>query len=116
MKKNILMFLLIVAMMFSLVGCEKCISTEYQNVEVNVVDKYYRGTWIQPIIYGKVRTAITHPPVYQIKVEYNNIEYTISDRDTYNKYKDKIEQTAVGTLEINKYDDGTVRYDIISLE
>ena len=116
MKKNILMFLLIVAMMFSLVGCAKCISTEYQNVEVNVVDKYYRGTWIQPIICGKVRTVITHPAVYQIKVEYNNIEYTISDRDTYNKYKDKIEQTAVGILKINKYDDGTVRYDVISLE
>ena len=116
MKKNIFMFLLSLTMIFTLVGCAKCISTEYENVEVNIVDKYYRSTWLQPMSVGKVTTFITHPAVYQISVEYNGIEYKIDDRDTYNKYKNKIGQDATGTLEINKYDDDTVRYDVISLD
>ena len=116
MKKIILTFLLIALTMFSLVGCAECINTEYENVEVNIVDEYYQAMWLQQVVAGKVTTIITHPAQYNITVEYNGIEYTISDSDTYNRYKDKVGQTAVGTLEIRTYDDGSVKYDIISLE
>jgi len=118
MKKNILMFLLIVTMMFSLVGCAKCISTEYENVEVNVVDEYHRDTYtvIEYNAALKMPTTRVIPGTYEITVEYNDVEYTISDSDTYDKYEDKVGQTAIGTLEIRNYDDGTTRYDIISLE
>ena len=116
MKKTILMFLLIAVMMFSLVGCAKCISTEYENVEVNIVDKYYRAMYMTPMRVGKVTTIVTHPAVHRITVEYDGIEYTINGSDTYNRYKNKIGQSTIGTLEIRTYDDGSVRNDIISLE
>lgn len=103
-------------LMFSLVGCAKCISTEYENVEVNIVDEYHRGMYTTPMRVGKVTTIQTHPAVYRITVEYNDVEYTISGSDTYNKYKDKVGQTTIGTLEIRTYDDGSVRYDITSLD
>ena len=116
MKKKFLVLLSIMIMMFSLVGCAKCIGTEYENVEVRIVDEYHRSMYITPIIAGKVTTMITHPAVYRITVEYNGVEYIISGSDTYNKYKDKVDQVTIGTLEIRTYDDGTTRYDIISLE
>ena len=108
--------LLLITLVFSLVGCAKCICTEYENVEVTIVDKYYRAMWIQPVRTGKVTTFITHPARYEITVEYNDIEYTISGSDTYDKYKDKIGQIIIGELEIKTYDDGTVKYNVISLE
>ena len=110
------MFLLIAATIFSLVGCAECISTEYENVEVNIIDEYYRAMWLQPVVAGKVTTVITHPAQYSITVEYNGIEYSINDSYTYKKYEDKVGQTAIGTLEVRTYDDGSVKYDIISLE
>ena len=106
----------IVFLMFSLVGCAKLVSTEYKNVEVNIVDEYHRGMYITPVFNGKTTTMITHPAVYRITVEYNGVEYTISGSDTYNKYKEKVGQTVVGTLRIRTYDDGTVKYDITELE
>lgn len=115
-KNRILALLLVAVLIFSLVGCAKCISTEYENVEVTVVDKYHRGVWLQPMRVGKVTTMITHPAVWYITVEYNDVEYTVSGSDTYNKYKDKIGQTTIGELEIRTYDNGTVKYDIVSLK
>ena len=106
----------IVCLMFSLAGCAKLINTEYENVEVNIVDEYHRGMYVTPIRAGKVTTMVTHPAVYRITVEYNGVEYTISGSDTYNKYKEKVGKTTIGTLEIRTYDDGTVKYDIIALE
>ena len=115
MKKAIV-FLLIVISTLTLVGCAKCINTEYENVEVNIIDEYHRGMYVTPMIVGKVTTIRNHPAVYQITVEYNGVEYTISGSDIYNKYKEKVGQTAIGTLEIRTYDDGSIRYDIVSLE
>ena len=106
----------IVCLMFSLVGCAKLVSTECENVEVSIVDKYHRGMYVTPVFNGKTTVMITHPAVYRITVEYNDVEYTISGSDTYNKYKEKVGQTAIGTLEIRTYDDGTVKYDITALE
>lgn len=58
----------------------------------------------------------SHPAVYSITVKYNGVEYDISDSDTYNKYSDKIGEYVDGILETKKYDDGTVRYNIVDLE
>lgn len=116
LTNRIFTLLLSVVLIFSLVGCAKLVSTEYENVEVTIVDEYHRGTWLQPMIVGKVTTFITHPAVWEIIVEYNGVEYTIDDEDTYNKYEDKIGQTTIGELEIKTYDDGTVRNNIVSLE
>ena len=106
----------IVCLMFSLVGCAKLVNKECENVEVSIVDKYHRGMYMTPVFNGKTTTMITHPAVYRITVEYNGVEYTISGSDTYNKYKEKVGKTTIGTLEIRTYDDGTVKYDITELE
>lgn len=113
--KKILSIVLIICLVSSLVGCAKLINTEYQNVEVNIIDTYYRGARLQPIRSGKVTTFITHPARYEIIVEYKNVKYTIDDSTTYNKYKNNVGQTAIGTLKICTYDDGTVKYDITEL-
>lgn len=115
-KNRMLVLLLLAVFLFNLVGCAKCISTEYESVEVVIVDKYHRAMWMQPIRAGKVTTMVTHPAVWRITVEYNGVKYTVNGRDAYNKYKDKIGQTTIGELEIRTYDDGTVKYDIVSLE
>lgn len=114
--KKFLSITAIACLMFLFVGCAKCVSTEYENVEVTIVDEYHRGTYVTPMRIGKVTTMQTHPAVYRITVEYNSIEYTISGSATYNKYKDKVGQSVIGTLEIRTFDDGSVRYNITELQ
>lgn len=116
LKIRIFTILLLPVLLFGLVGCAECISTEYKDVEVTIVDEYHCGMWLQPVPAGKVITFITHPEVWRITVEYNDIEYTISGKYTYDRYKNKIGQTTIGELEIKTYDNGTVKYDIVSLE
>jgi hypothetical protein len=111
-----LSLLLIVVLSFGLIGCKKCVDTKYEDVEVVIVGEYYEPMWTQPMLVGKVTTVITHPPVYEITVDYNGVEYTINDSYTYEEYKDKVGQSVIGVLEICSYDDGSVRYDIKSLE
>jgi len=100
----------------SLINGPKCISTEQKTVEVIIVDEYHRSSYMTPMSAGKVIIMHRHPAVYQITVKYNDTEYTIDEEDTYNRYKNKIGETTTGTLEIRTYEDGSVRYFIVSLE
>lgn len=111
LKNKILSIALLVILALNLTSCAKCISTEYENVEVVITDEYYSPMWMQvkPVM-------MTHPAVYKITVQHDGNEYTIDDADTYNKYNDKVGQTAIGQLETKTYDNGTVTYDIVSLE
>lgn len=111
--KKILIFLLCIS--FLLTGCSKLVGTETKNVEVTITDTYHRAVWMQPVSTGKFTTWITHPAVWRVYVEYDDVEYTIDDADTYELFEDKIGQTATGILEIRKYDDGTSKYDIVDL-
>jgi hypothetical protein len=101
---------------FILSGCAKLLSEEYSTVSVIVVDEHYTPVRIVPVVAGKVRTFVTHPARYLIDVEYNGIEYSISGRDTYSRYKDRIGETTNAQLRTRTYDDETVKYDIISLD
>lgn len=114
--KKFLSVITIICLIISLFGCAKLVNIEYQEVEVTITDEYYRGMYVTPMRVGKVTTMQTHPAVYRITVEYNGIEYTISGSDTYNKYKDKVGEIAIGTLEIRTYVDGTVRHNITELQ
>ena len=116
LKNKIFALLLLTALITCLVGCAECISTECETVEVVIVDEYHRSAYTQPVYTGKTVILITHAARYEITVEYNGVKYTISGSDTYNKYKNMVGETAIGTLEIKTYDDGTVKYDIVSLE
>ena len=111
--------LLITAMFFlviQLFGCAKCINTEYETVEVTVVDEYHRGMYMTPMKVGKVTTMQTHPAVYRITVEYNGVEYSINGKEIYDIYKDMVGKKVNATLEIKYYDNESVRYDIIELK
>ena len=114
MKK--ISLVMIICLSILLTGCAELISTEYESVEVNVVDTHHSGMWLQPVKAGKVTTFITHPATYKVTVEYNNVKYTIDDQSTYNRYKGKIGQVTVGALETRTYDDGTVKYNITELQ
>ena len=116
LRNKIFALLLLIALITCLVGCAECISTEYKTVEVVIVDEYHRSAYTQMMFTGKTFVPIVHPAVYRITVEYNGIQYTIDGSDPYNKYKNMVGETAIGALEIKTYDDGTVKYDIVSLE
>lgn len=116
LRNRIIAVLLLVAMVFSIVGCAKCVSVEYESVEVTIVDKYHRGMFMTTVFAGKVPVTTVYPAIWRITVEYDGVEYTVSGSETYHKYEDKIGQTVTGELEIRTYDDGSVKYDIVGLE
>ena len=114
-KKALFLITAIIIIVF-LSGCTKCVSTETKTVQVKVTDEYHHGAWVQPILIGKTHSSIYHSASYKITVEYENVEYDIYGRDTYDKYSNRIGQYVSGALQIKKYDDGSLRYDIINLE
>lgn len=118
MKKVLYSITMIFIFVFSLVGCAKCISTETSTVQVKITDEYHRAAYTTMHYNSATKTMMpqSHPAVYRITVEYNGIEYVISGRDTYDKYSNRVGEYINGTLQIKKYDDGTVRYDIVGLE
>ena len=118
MKKKILYSLtLLLVFMFILTGCAKCISVETSTVQVKITDEYHRAAYTTMYHNPATKTMMlqSHPAVYRITVEYDGIEYNISGSNTYNKYSDQIGEYVNGTLETKKYDDGTVRYNIVDL-
>lgn len=118
MKKTLTILLATLIMAFSLIGCAKCISTETSTVQVKITNEYHRAAYTTMYYSPATKTILpsSHPGVYRITVEYNGVEYNISGSDTYNKYSDKVGEYTSGTLQTKKYDDGSVRYDIIELE
>lgn len=113
--KRLLAIMLFVVVIITMVGCAKLVKTEETTVEVTIVDSYHRAAWSQPMMAGKVMTVIHHPAQYRIDVVYNDVEYSISGSTTYHTYKDMVGETVSATLETRTFDDGTVKYDIISL-
>jgi hypothetical protein len=115
LSKRIISLLLSSVLLLSCVGCAECISTEYTEVSVTIVNEYHCASRVRRVWTGKSFAMTTYPAQYKITVDYDGIEYTFDDKELYDKYKDKIGQTATGELEIKTYDDGTVTYDITSI-
>lgn len=115
--KKLLSILVIICLAFTLFGCAKCINTEYRDVEVTVVDKHYKASHTKVEYNVPLKMPMTKrvPAVYRITVEYDGANYMIDEVDTYNKYKDLVGQTTIGTLETSTYDNGTTRKRIIKL-
>lgn len=118
MKKFLITLLIMCTILFSLTGCAKCISTETSTVQVKVTDEYHRAAYTTMYYSPATHTILlnSHPAVYRITVEYDGVEYYFYDSDTYNKYSDKVGECVNGILQIDKYDNGNVKYDIIDLE
>ena len=118
MKKLLCIMSTMLILVFALTGCAKCISVETSTVQVKVTNEYHRAAYTTMYYSPATKTMLpqSHPAVYRITVEYNGVEYDISGSDTYNKYFDKVGEYVNGTLQTKKYDDRTVRYDIVGLE
>lgn len=111
----LVILLLIIAPMI-LTGCAKLVNTEYETVEVTIVDSYHRGAYSIPVRVGKVTTIQHRPAVYRIYVEHNGEQYAFGGYDIWQHYKNMIGCAIPATLEIRTYDDGTVKYEITALE
>ena len=87
MKKVLYSIAMMFIFVFSLVGCAKCISTETSTVQVKIIDEYHRAAYTTMYYSPATKTMKpqSHPAVYRITVEYNGVEYNISDSNTYNK-------------------------------
>ena len=100
----------------TLTGCKKCVSTEYEYVPVKITDAESRLAYSYPVRVGKTTSIRVVPASYNTVVEYDSVEYSLSSSETYYKYRDKIGKTAKGKLETKRYDDGSMKIRIVSLE
>ncbi len=110
----IVLFLIIMPIMI-LTGCAKLVSTDYETIDVTIVDEYHRGAYSVPVRIGKVTTIQHRPAVYRIYVEYNSVQYPFSGHDTWEQYKNMIGCTIPATMEIKTYDDGTVKHNVTAI-
>lgn len=118
MKKLYISLVTIVLFIFMLTGCAECINTETSTVKVKVTDEYYKAAYTTMYYSPATKTMLpmSHPADYRIIIEYNGVEYNFYDSDTYEKYSDRIGEYVNGTLMTKTYNDGTVKYKIVSLE
>lgn len=116
MKLMLVVIFMAVIVSMTLTGCKKCVSTEYKHVPVKIIDAESRSAYSYPVIVGKTTSIRVVPASYNTVVEYDSVEYSLSSSETYYKYRDKIGKTAKGKLEIKRYDDGSMKIRIVSLE
>lgn len=118
-RKRIISLLLLLALSFvislTLVGCRKVTKQEYITVEATITDSYHRSRSVVPMRVNKVTTFITHPEKNEIMVTYNDNEYTIDDRDTYEIYNDQIGAKVICNALVTYYDDDTSDLTIDSI-
>lgn len=117
MKKKVLSILGVLLISIStLTGCAKCIDKKEESVKVTVVNEYYKPKETRFIgIINHVPQFRTDYAEYEITVDYNGTEYSLSDESTYRKYHGRIEQTVSAVLITKTYDNGKVKQWIDSL-
>lgn len=116
MKLMLAVIFATVIISMTLTGCKKCVSTEYKHVPVKIIDAESRSAYSYPVRVGKTTSIRVVPASYNTVVEYDSVEYSLSSSETYYKYRDKIGKTAKGKLETKRYDDGSMKFRIVSLE
>lgn len=116
MKLMLAVIFATVIISMTLTGCKKCVSTEYKHVPVKIIDAESRSAYSYPVRVGKTTSIRVVPASYNTVVEYDSVEYSLSSSETYYKYRDKIGKTAKGKLETKRYDDGSAKVRIVSLE
>jgi YHS domain-containing protein len=108
--KRIFGIIIVLCLILTLNGCAKIINTEYEDVEVTVIDSYYDPEWFQPAV------LITHSATYEITVEYDGKIFYFSGSEIYDRYKDKVGETVTGVLATYTYDDGSTKKVITELK
>ena len=107
--------ILLIVLIIGFVGFILCITPkikniEYKEVEVTIVDSYYRSSYYNPAL------RIVNASLYQITVIYENHELIINDEKYYIKYKDKIGKKVKAILKISIFTNGKNGYEIIELK
>ena len=97
---------------------DTALETDTSKVKVNVIDSYYKPAYStsEYNVALKIPVLIQHPAKYRVTVQYDIFTYDFTDEESYEKYGDKIGDEVDATLTIRKYSDGTLKYDIISLD
>ena len=116
MKLILVVIFMVVIVSITLTGCKKCVSTEYKHVPVKIIDAESRSAYSYPVRVGKTTSIRVVPASYNTVVEYDSVEYSLSSSEMYYKYRDKIGKKAKGKLETKRYDDGSAKVRIVSLE
>lgn len=106
MKRKLMAGIMAFCTVFCMVGCKKVINEHSETVVAIVVDKYHRGTWVQPIVVGKVVSTIVHPAVWKTTFRYQDYEVKVSDSEVYGQYE--VGDTAECELITYYYDDGSI--------
>lgn len=115
MKKVTTILILLLISAFMLTGCAKCIDKKEESVKVKIVNEYYKPEEQRiTTMSGKIRIYTSHA-VYAITVDYDGIEYSLTDEDTYRKYHGRIGETVQATLCTKTYDNDEVKRYIIRL-
>lgn len=119
MKKMIISLVILIIAILGVTAAITCMpkleSEAEEIVRVTIVDEYHRGTYITPMRSGNSTIMITHPEENEITVRYNGNEYTIDDEKVYEKYCDKVGETATAIMRVKYYNNGKIKYDIVSL-
>ena len=109
MKKITTILILLLISVF-MTGCAKCIDKKEESVKVKIINEYYKPE------ETRFTGMINHVPQfrtdyaeYEITVDYNGAEYSLSDESTYRKYHGRIGQTVSAVLITKTYDDGKVK-------
>lgn len=114
MKKKLSIFVIMMMILFT--GCAECISTEYEEVTVKIVDSYHRDQYRTYQYCGKILVPITHREINQITVEYDNVDFVLDDEYSYGLYHTNTGENVTAVLRISKYDNGDITREIISLK
>ena len=116
MKKVTTILILLLISVFMLTGCAKCIDKKEESVKVKIVNEHYKPEEIRFTgIINHVPQFWTDDAEYEITVDYNGTEYSLSDESTYRKYHGRIGQTVSAVLITKTYDNGKVKQWINSL-
>lgn len=119
LKKKLRIIALALYVASFITGCSgKVIATETKQVKVTVIDSEFRKPYNTYSFNPATKTAMVtpHPARYRTTVQYDVFTYDLTDKASYEKYGYDIGGEANATLEIKKYSDGTVKYDIVSLD
>lgn len=116
MKKATTILILLFISVFMLTGCAKCIDKKEESVKVKIVNEYYKPKETRFTgMVNNVPQFRTDYAEYEITVDYNGTEYSLSDESTYRKYHGRVGQTVSAVLVTKTYDDGKVKQYISRL-
>lgn len=91
-------------------GYNEVIKEETIKAKIKIIDKKYRASYYTMVFTGKASIPVHHPAKYKVTYKYKGIEYTINDKDFYNKVD--INEKVMVNLHVKYYEDNTTSFEI----